>query len=63
MQIIIVQFVHFQINYQLKCENNDLQCTVRAITSYVMSAVSIIKVCTFQLNTHAVRFIRLVDCD
>ncbi|XP_067204432.1 odorant receptor 13a-like isoform X3 [Linepithema humile] len=43
-----------QINYQLTCEG-DLQCIIRAVTSYVMSAICVVKVCTFQLNTRAIK--------
>lgn len=60
MQMIIIQFVHFQINYQLKCKS-DLQCSMKSITIYVMPVISIIKVSTFKLNSHTVRF--MVDCD
>ncbi|XP_067215588.1 odorant receptor 13a-like [Linepithema humile] len=43
-----------QTNYLLTCKD-DIQCTIRAITSYATSSITIVKVCTFQLNTHAIK--------
>lgn len=60
MYNLYAMYDDFQINYQLTCKN-DLKCSIRAVASYVMSAICLVKVCTFQLNTDTVRF--MIDYD
>jgi len=46
----------FQIAYQFMC-NRNLHCTFQAMTAYLLSAVALLKVYTFQFNTRTVRFV------